>query len=363
MQEQLNATWHKACNQFSSKQIHEDGVKSQLRDALNAEKNGYISRDIDRIKKIMSNRKGPGTGGKGNGIDRVPFLSPPLGCQGGFNFITQQDKNYFIGFSDQETVIDFAANNQPTLMRGDIKFLHQSVVQTVPATGEISLAGVTGYGSTPNESIFPGRGITLYSGLTHVFDSTLFGPQYGAIQATARLSHPEGGILFLNAGPLGSNVDGLAAIIVMSTIQVSTYDPVGKKWFHSDNWHVCIRNVAIGAPRFYDKEYYDKYFIYLGNATTTLEAYDEFITLTPQYSQNGKSDVSTSVRYSYSDKPVYVNVSVGVYPILMAGNEHVSGAIIACQKMGATPVAVEPNVRNFVGAPFVLDSIRICGLQ
>lgn len=353
--------WHQICQQISEREYLDEDMKSRIREIQQEEHHVRIKHETEVKKRIFPFVEGlilPDYGmetfqkrrSRGdNGLLRFPHYTPPLACDPDFTFINQQDGDYTLGLQETETVIDFEENNKPTKPGYIVSFTHQASLLSIPATGEISMGGVAGYGSIPHENIFPGKGTILYSGFTHIFKSDFIDPNFAVLQATARLSHPNQpySTAYLDAGPLGTQFDGLVGTCGILNMFISTYDPTTGHYHTATSYHIFEREVKIGS--WYNTA------VPIGlfpHPQSFLQRYSDFETV-------DVIDLPVKIRYKHSPKPIIVGAAVELY-IIIGGSEKNSGGLINCQKSGTTSLTLPQGYRFPGGSPFKVESIRLC---
>ncbi|MGN6531753.1 MAG: hypothetical protein ACTHK0_08365 [Ginsengibacter sp.] len=363
-------SWLHISDEIEARQSIDDGLKNDIRKILLAErkeKMSYITPLIKQQLKIKNGTFIPGVRAVAPTYTRAQFKGPvrafpwnmpmPLTCAANLQLISSQQGNYTAGSSPVEDIEDFEANNRPNTDPEIATFLHRSCYLTNTATGEISFAGVTGFGSIPPEIIFPGKGLLLTGDIVHAF--VVPAAQLGSftgIQATARISN-KNPLDYVEPGPVDSQVFGLTGTIGLVTISIEIYDPATGHYTNRTSYGQNIFNDVWEGTS--SDGYYPKGIFY-GNKSTIMASSSE-VGYQPDGSY-GVVDISTFGRLTSAEKPIYVDVSVWMYSVVMIGNEGVSGTIVSCQAPGTTPVVSFNDVSSFTqGSPFVVEEIRLCG--
>ena len=372
--QETSLSWLQISNQIQEKQFLDDHIKRQITQLLVLEKQERSKKNIDILKtqlpvkngRLLPNFQGIATykyrGGKGP-IKQPHGFPMPLSCDSNYNLIASQLLNYTAGSSPVEGVIPFDADNKPSIDNDTVIFENHQVYHTDTVRGEISLAGVTGYGNIPSEVLFPGKGLSFHGDLVHAFQvpgANL--ANYRVIQASARISNNTPTVWF-DAGPVNSEVNGLVGLIGMITISLLTYDPATGHYTSRSSSSDVFECIAYeGTESGYGGNLFGRPQIE-APAGTAIYQFGAYGTSDGSIAY-GKVDMTTNCPYTPSDKPIYVDVSIDMYAILMIGNEKVSGIIVNCQGTGATPVATSNDSQkiNFMGSPFLVEEMRICGI-
>ncbi|MEP6738277.1 MAG: hypothetical protein ABJA70_22320 [Chryseolinea sp.] len=282
-----------------------------------------------------------------------PLVEPPFMCGSDYSLIAEQKLNYTVGIPSTPTVEKFANNNKPAVANNVINFENHKSINTNPVSGQISMAGITGYGNKPDEVIFPGKGLGLVGYMHQTFPMAQ--NNYAVVQCTARISKANG-FCVLDPGPENSPVDGMVASFGLAHLDLHVYDPQTDSYKQQSNLTTVFTFVGKGDDRSYSTG------LLLGNGSRSGGGFNNFLSM---YGMPQSVDLTVNIRYQPSTKPIFVNVFMETYAMIIEGNEKISGVVIHCQNADeSTPVLTFSPQRTplFPTSPFVIEQIRLCGI-